>query len=86
MTYRITATADGATIECLKCGSTSDKPKDVRLRRCPRCGFHSVFPPGMGGLLEAEDGSFLFGLGRGITPSIGAGAPQFREAVPPEDE
>jgi hypothetical protein len=82
VTYRITATADGATIECLKCGSTSDKPKDVRLRRCPKCGFHSVFPPGMGGLLEAEDGSaVLLGLGLGVAPAL-----QRRESVPPEDE
>jgi DNA-directed RNA polymerase subunit RPC12/RpoP len=80
VTYRIKATAERVTIECLKCGSTSDKPKDVRLRRCPKCGFHSVFPPGMGGLLEAEDGSAVL-LGLGVAPAL-----QRREAVPPEDE
>jgi hypothetical protein len=62
VTYRIEATADGATIYCLKCEGTSNSPQDVKLRRCPKCGFHSVFPAGMGGLLESE----LLGLRVGL--------------------
>lgn len=48
MSYRIDATADLVTIHCLKCGGSSSNPRDVRLRSCPKCGYHAVFPSPVG--------------------------------------
>lgn len=63
MSYRIVATAEGATIFCLKCGGSSSSPRDVKLRNCPSCGFHSVFPAGMmSDLTETERRLLGFGL------------------------
>lgn len=90
MSYRIEANAEGATIHCLKCGGTSDKPKDVQLRRCVKCGYHSVFPPGMGGNVEAASGDALLGVGVGVDRGLGLVSSLFGlhrgEAVPPEEE
>jgi len=60
MSYRITASSDHQVIECLKCGGSSEDPRDVRLRSCPKCGYHAIFPAGMmGGLLGGGRSSLL---------------------------
>ena len=75
MTYRIEATAERQVIHCLKCGGSSEKPRDVRLRNCPKCGYHSVFPPGMMG------GKSLLAPAAPVGLILGSG-----EAVPDEGE
>jgi Zn finger protein HypA/HybF involved in hydrogenase expression len=52
--YDLITTPEGTTIRCRACKQVSSDPKDVKLLRCPRCGYHAVFPAGMGGLLDRE--------------------------------
>lgn len=73
MSYRIEASAEKQVIYCLKCGGSSENPRDVKLRNCPNCGYHCVFPPGMM--------SETLGVGLGSLARTGT-----HEAVPDEDE
>jgi len=52
--YDLIKTPEGPAIRCRKCQQVSLDPKDVKLLRCPKCGYHAVFPAGMGGLLDRE--------------------------------
>jgi DNA-directed RNA polymerase subunit RPC12/RpoP len=52
--YKIVETAEGKCIRCRRCGQASSDPEDVKLLRCPSCGYHTVYPAGMGGLLDDE--------------------------------
>jgi hypothetical protein len=75
MPYRIEARPDKVVIHCTKCESSSEDPTHVRLRSCPNCGYHTVFPVGVGGLAsELPLGGGIFGSslrGRPTVPAIG---------------
>ena len=78
MSYRIEADKDRMVIYCLRCGGNSDNPSDIKLRNCPSCGYHCVFPAGMGGLLAGVDGVGSLG-------SLGSGPLVVAEDNQPEE-
>ena len=93
VSYRIEANSEGAVIYCLRCEGSSADLKDIKLRNCPKCGYHSAFPAGMGGILETEGEPLLLGLGLGSGRSGrsgrlfgGLGVPHADELVVAEPE